>query len=152
MAHLSTADYVAQQVPRVVSQPWSAPIYDSQTVTQHPQVWCIAPELPDRCRCITEQGTRYEMPQLECRRYAETGGSYDPYRPDRRQGDAPRDSTPPPAPPADLAAGSAVAASGMPVGIPAPRPAGVGASSYVPPTYGAWNSDAFGGDAKRRAN
>lgn len=147
VVHLSTPEYVAQQVPRVVSQPWSAPIYDGQSVTQHPQVWCIAPELPEHCRCITEQGTRYEMPQLECRRYAETGGAYDPYRQERRRDDPARS---PAAAPADPSAAPAVAAAALPVGIPGPRPGGVGAASYVPPAYGAWNSDPFGSNGKQK--
>jgi hypothetical protein len=37
---ITTKDYVAQQIPRVPSQPWSAPLYDGQAVTQHPRVFC----------------------------------------------------------------------------------------------------------------
>jgi len=135
---ISAREYIAQQLPRVASQPWSAPIYDGQAVTQHPHVWCIAPADPrnDDCRCITEQGTRYAMDAGLCRKLAIEGGTYDPYKPERRD-DAP-------APPTDRTMQPVVASATLPAGIPGPVPAGVGAQAYTPPAYGKWNADAFG--------
>ncbi|MGN6482730.1 zonular occludens toxin domain-containing protein, partial [Luteibacter sp.] len=95
----TAAEYVEAQMPRIPSQPWSAPLYDGQQVTAHPQVYCIAKGDDSDCHCITEQGTRYTMALDICLSVAKNGPAYDPFKPerpretsDRRQGDRP--STP----------------------------------------------------------
>lgn len=139
---LTTAQYVAQQLPRLQEQPWSAPIFDGQSVTTHPQVWCIAPELPAHCTCITEQGTHYAMEDAHCRKYAAEGGTYDPYKPQRKDDDNSRSVPATPGAPQGPSVASVDA--GMPGGIPAPRESGVGAQEYTPPTYGKWDPNYFG--------
>ncbi|SKB73696.1 zonular occludens toxin domain-containing protein [Luteibacter sp. 22Crub2.1] len=83
--------YVQAQVPRIPSQPWSAPLYDGQQVTTHPQVYCIAKGDDSDCHCITEQGTRYTMPMDICLNVAKNGPAYDPFKPERRQDDHDRE-------------------------------------------------------------
>lgn len=89
----SRRDYVADQIPRVPSQPWSAPLYDGQAVVAHPQVYCIASGDEKRCHCITEQGTRYLMPPDVCLDVAKNGPAYDPFRPAQRRDDDSRRSS-----------------------------------------------------------
>lgn len=134
---MTPAEYVELQRPRVPTQPWSAPLYDGQSVTQHPQVWCIAVVPPGGCRCITEQGTRYTMPDADCRTLAAGGSAYDPYKREDRSRPAVSHAEPRRS---DESAAPAL------VGIPAPagQPVGVAPAAYVPPQYGEWNADAFG--------
>jgi hypothetical protein len=139
-APISTKDYLVAQLPRIPSQPWSAPLYDGQAVTQHPRVWCIAPEIPDPCRCITEQGTRYAMDDALCRQLATGGGTYDPYLPEKRD----RDTAPAPMPTAQQVMGAAVPAQSSLSYVAASSHASVGSQVYQPPTYLPWNADAFG--------
>lgn len=141
---LTAAEYAAQQIPRIAAQPWSAPIYDGQAVTQHPRVFCIAPAEPvPGCKCITDQGTHYEADETLCRKLALEGGTYDPYLPERT------DEAPPSAAPV-VAGAPTLAAAALPLGIPGPKPAGVGAQKYEPPGYGAWNPDALSGSASHK--
>jgi len=86
----TVADYVKDHLPRVASQPWSAPVFDQEAVAAKPDLLCIEHEdprgTPDPegvkmlCFCYTEQVTPYELHSLEeCRRYAR-GGVYNPRR------------------------------------------------------------------------
>lgn len=83
----TAAEYVARYVPRVASQPWSAPAYDGIAVgSEPPRVFCMATgagQLSDgsqgreSCSCVTEQGTLYVMPAQLCRLVARRG-QYEP--------------------------------------------------------------------------
>lgn len=141
--YASAADFAAAHIPRIESMPWSAPIYDAQSVTQHPRLYCMAVERPGPCSCITEQGTRYAASDATCRKVALEGPPYDPYLPQTQ-----------PDPPSTAAAQpvtSPVVASATlpPVGTGAGRERAT-AAPYTPPTYGAWNPDPFGGGARSR--
>lgn len=81
------AQYVEAQMPRIPSQPWSAPLYDGQQVTAHPQVYCVAKGDDSDCHCITEQGTRYVLALDICLTVAKYGPAYDPFKPERPRDD-----------------------------------------------------------------
>lgn len=140
-APLTVRQWIEAQLPRVPTQPYSAPLYDGQAVTRHPRIFCIAVEPPDPCVCMTEQGTRYALDDTACRAFVDAGGIYDPFLPEDRHQHA--QLPPPPVVPAvsPVAVDPGLAMSG----VPAPRPAGVGSQVYMPPGYGPWNSDPFGG-------
>lgn len=67
-------------VPRVLGRPESAPAYaDAARVTEFPRVaGCISSK--KSCRCYTQQGTRVEMLDVQCRDLA-LNPSFDPYKP-----------------------------------------------------------------------
>lgn len=74
-------EYMAQFMPRVASQPWSAPAYDGLSVPpEPPRVFCMigGDHRTGTCTCLTEQGTRYRMPLQTCRAIA-IDGQYEPY-------------------------------------------------------------------------
>lgn len=89
---LTTEQFAAQFVPRIASQPWSAPAYDNMKVSsQPPRVFCMASKAgrgaddvfrPDRCNCVTEQGTKYDLEYSVCKVVAENG-QYEPYYQER---------------------------------------------------------------------
>ena len=80
--------YLAQFVPRVPSQPWSAPAYDHlELSSEPPRVFCmLSGDGIDAqgefkragCSCKTEQATDYRMPIEYCRTIA-LRGQYEPY-------------------------------------------------------------------------
>lgn len=84
---LTVEQYAAQYVPRIASQPWSAPAYDNLKVsTQPPRIFCMASDggldainkrRAASCTCKTEQGTDYELDDALCRTVA-TKGQYEP--------------------------------------------------------------------------
>lgn len=85
----TTAQYATAHNPRIGTMPWTAPIYDQRAVTADPQLYCIASgegldgngqHTEATCTCLTEQGTRYELSQPECRTLARNGPAYNPYR------------------------------------------------------------------------
>lgn len=65
-------------IPRVYGEPWTAPAYDSLRVVRNmPRVVaCIKDS--DRCTCYTEQMTKIDMTQAQCRERVEQG-VYDAY-------------------------------------------------------------------------
>jgi len=71
----SPEEYLAQYSPRVASQPWSAPIYDTLKPSKAPRVFCMSS--PDHCTCMTEQGTPWVLPETVCRTLARWG-QYEP--------------------------------------------------------------------------
>jgi len=86
-------DYVDQFIPRVPSQPWSAPVYaDALTVpNEPPRLFCMSSlgglnglsEVDEpSCTCVTEQGTSYDLEESTCR-YVARRGQYEPYLPRR---------------------------------------------------------------------
>ena len=82
-------DYLAWLTPRVPGQPWTAPAYDKLTVPmQAPRIFCASTgagedadghHRPPSCSCVTEQGTRYSLPDNHCRMLAREG-QYEPFR------------------------------------------------------------------------
>lgn len=72
-------DIREQFVPRVYGEPATAPAYDHlrQVVSMPVIAACIADA--DRCLCYTQQMTKVEMTDSQCRQHA-TRGVFDPYR------------------------------------------------------------------------
>ncbi|PAM45963.1 zonular occludens toxin, partial [Acinetobacter baumannii] len=88
----TTAQYATAHNPRIGTMPWTAPIYDQRAITTDPQVFCISSmegldgrgqRTEASCSCMTEQGTRYELSQPECRTLARNGPVYNPYKQQR---------------------------------------------------------------------
>ncbi|MGV7173825.1 zonular occludens toxin domain-containing protein [Xanthomonas axonopodis] len=81
-------EYARLHEPRFGSMPWTAPAYDQREVTADPELYCMS-SLAGRdasgrmqeasCTCFTEQGTRYELDQPQCRTVARHGAPYNPY-------------------------------------------------------------------------
>lgn len=84
---MTRLQYVDRLTPRIDTQPWSAPVYDGQQVTSHPQIFCVAKADDSDCHCITEQGTRYALELAQCLNVAKYGPAYDPFKPERRRDD-----------------------------------------------------------------
>lgn len=60
--------------PRVESLPFTAPVFDKRVMNTElhiPTLFCYAVEL--RCKCYTQQGTRYNLPQHDCMNIAQFG-------------------------------------------------------------------------------
>lgn len=91
---VTVADYAKDHLPRFATMPWTAPIFDERHVTADPALLCMASSAgldgsgaysyEDQCTCMTEQGTRYDIADGECRRIARQGPVYNPYR-ERRE-------------------------------------------------------------------
>lgn len=65
--------------PRIAQMPMSAPAFDDRPIVSEPRIFCAIGERMG-CRCLTEQGTRYEMDQQQCVAMVQSGGVYDPFR------------------------------------------------------------------------
>lgn len=89
-------------LPRVPELPWSAPIFDGRRAQSDPEVFCMASGAGQdgsgkhreaSCTCLSEQGTRYYLPEASCRMIAKNGQAYNPFRraerDTQRQGAAP---------------------------------------------------------------
>lgn len=86
-------EYVKQFLPRIPSQPWTAPVYDDaiSVPSKAPRLFCMssmggqngqgAHDDPG-CTCLTEQGTSYDLEDATCRFIARRG-QYEPYRDQR---------------------------------------------------------------------
>ncbi len=90
---MSAADYAKQFVPRVPSEPWSAPAYDNVLTlpSEPPRLFCMSSmggmdaqgrSAEPSCTCVTEQGTPYLLAESTCR-FVARRGQYEPYRPIR---------------------------------------------------------------------
>ncbi|EKT4443616.1 TPA: zonular occludens toxin family protein [Stenotrophomonas maltophilia] len=86
-------EYVDKFLPRVPSQPWSAPVYDDalSVPSEPPRVFCMSSLGGENglgghddpsCNCVTEQGSRYDLDEPTCR-YVARRGQYEPYLPRR---------------------------------------------------------------------
>ena len=147
-APMTQEQYLKRFVPRVASMPWSAPAYDDRKPQTNPELYCVTiqSDNSETCRCYTEQATRYEVDAATCWHNVEFG-SYNPFRAppedkDRRRGRQDADDLPT----RPAAASPAIA----PVaGISTGRDRAT-ATPYTPPTFGAWNADAFGGSASHK--
>ncbi|MCW2065487.1 UNVERIFIED_ORG: hypothetical protein M2420_000825 [Stenotrophomonas maltophilia] len=86
-------EYVDKFLPRIPSQPWSAPVYDGalSVPSEPPRLFCMSSlggqnglgEHDDpSCSCVTEQGNGYDIDEPTCR-YIARRGQYEPYLPRR---------------------------------------------------------------------
>lgn len=76
--YADAAAYAEAHVPRVPSNPWSAPIFDAREAVAQPELYCVSSET-GRCLCHTEQGTRYYIEPRTCFQIVHHG-LYNPYR------------------------------------------------------------------------
>jgi len=78
---LSKEEYLRLLTPRVPTKPYSAPAFDHRRVASEPQVFCMSfgHDGTEGCSCMTEQGTRYQMPVSECMYNARYGPDYNPF-------------------------------------------------------------------------
>jgi hypothetical protein len=75
---LSPLQYLERMQARIPGAPWSAPIFDEVNEPQEaPEVYCMIGRV---CHCLTEQGTRYPMAQLQCRNIVHNGGIWNPFK------------------------------------------------------------------------
>ena len=90
---VSPAEYARRFIPRLPSEPWSAPAYDNalNLPTEAPRLFCMSSldglnaqgeYVEPTCSCLTEQGTNYELDQSTCR-FVARRGQYEPYRDER---------------------------------------------------------------------
>ena len=70
-------DYAQHFTPVIPSMPWSMPATMDREVIVQPKIFCMSSEL--FCNCLTEQGTRYLLPDAECRDIARHGPPYNPF-------------------------------------------------------------------------
>jgi len=90
---MSKEEYAARFEPRIPTQPWTAPAYDSLKVSSDaPRAFCMEAgkgedangEMREgSCTCISEQGTWLKAPVMDCR-LAARFGQYEPYYTERR--------------------------------------------------------------------
>lgn len=92
--YATLGDYAKAHLPRFPTLPWSAPIYDSRAVVSEPELICASSSAGHdangewkeaSCTCLTEQATRYDMSDGECRRMAKQGPVYNPYKHPRQE-------------------------------------------------------------------
>lgn len=90
---LPLKEYVDQFLPRIPSQPWSAPVYDDalSVPSEPPRLFCMSSLGGENglgefdgpsCSCVTDQGTAYDLDESTCR-YIARRGQYEPYLPRR---------------------------------------------------------------------
>ncbi len=91
--HRPLKEYVDQFLPRIPSQPWTAPVYENSLSlpSEPPRLFCMSSlggqnglgQIDDpSCSCVTEQGTAYDLDESTCR-YIARRGQYEPYLPRR---------------------------------------------------------------------
>ncbi|AAW75522.1 zonular occludens toxin domain-containing protein [Xanthomonas oryzae pv. oryzae] len=87
---MTSAEYAKRFLPRIPSEPWSAPAYDDKLSlpSEPPRLFCMSSltgnnasgdRIGPTCTCLTEQGTQYVLDQQTCR-YIARRGQYEPYR------------------------------------------------------------------------
>lgn len=96
---MTAAEYAALHLPRFATMPHTAPLYDDREATSDPLLLCMSgmegvdangEHKPGGCTCLSEQGTRYDISEGQCRYVARWGQPYNPYR--RTANDGPRDA------------------------------------------------------------
>lgn len=94
----TATQYADDHRPRFGTMPWTAPVFDGRAASADPQLYCMSSSGGDdvdgnyrepSCVCLTEQGTKYEVGDGECRRVARHGMPYNPYRERREMQPAP---------------------------------------------------------------
>jgi len=80
-AVIDPAAYVAQFVPVIPSQPWSAPAFQGRELQAQPDIYCIASgvDMAEDCRCFTEQVTPIALDTQTCK-FIARHGQYNPHR------------------------------------------------------------------------
>lgn len=76
---LTPAEWAERFIPRNPAIPMSAPAYDDREVVAQPRIACMVGERLG-CKCKTEQGTDWHIPDAVCRDLVTSGGVYDPFR------------------------------------------------------------------------
>lgn len=88
-------DYARLYTPLIANAPWSAPAFTNREALADPQLVCMSAgagvdvdgaHRESSCRCVTEQGTLYATPDVECRRMAREGPMYNPFKSPRHYG------------------------------------------------------------------
>jgi len=72
-SHKTTAQWLADRVPRVPALAYSAPVYDEVTKPITAPYPAACASMGDRCRCYSQQGTVLELPGDTCRSIIEKG-------------------------------------------------------------------------------
>lgn len=91
--NITAAEYAKRFIPRVPSEPWSAPAYDDvlSLPSEAPRLFCMSSmggvnaqgkHADPSCSCVTEQGTLYVVDEPTCR-FVARRGQYEPYRDER---------------------------------------------------------------------
>ena len=93
-------EYLSEHSPRVATMPWSMPAMDERGVQADPQLYCMSSRDGHirSCTCLTEQGTRWEIPVHDCEQIARYGPAYNPFKAPAGAGDRTRKSQDTPAP------------------------------------------------------
>ncbi len=82
-------EYAVAHLPRFATMPWTAPIYDGGVPVGQPELYCMSSQAgydghgewkEASCSCLSEQGTKYDLSQPECRAVARNSTPYNPYR------------------------------------------------------------------------
>lgn len=121
-------DYATNFRPLIPAMPWTMPATVSREPVSQPEVYCISSDVS--CRCLTEQGTRYELPDDTCRDIARYGPSYNPFRQPLASFQGHADSASLPSPPAaaelpgKTSAPTSIAAPAMPSAASSSTPYG----------------------------
>lgn len=85
----TAAEYAIAFTPRIKQMPWTAPGFDGRPVVAEPSVFCSVAgagetatgyESQETCHCLTEQGTKFLLDDLECRTLAREGAPYNPFK------------------------------------------------------------------------
>lgn len=130
-------DYAKWMTPRVTGIPWTAPAFDHLQVRSVPRLACMSLETGE-CNCVSEQGTKVDVPLGVCHMIV-SDGLYNPYvAPDESAGERRSDPKRRDQPQAPAASDAAPA----PAGVAGPQRQRATAVAYAPPTYGPWNPEA----------
>jgi hypothetical protein len=87
--YANATEYAKAHLARFGTMPWTAPIYDGAAPVGQPELYCMSSLEGDdaqgkhkdaSCSCFTEQGTKYDLAQPECRTVARNGTPYNPYK------------------------------------------------------------------------
>ena len=92
-SRMTPAEYAKRFIPRIPSEPWSAPAYDDaiSLPSEAPRLFCMSSlegtnaqgkHTEASCTCVTEQGTGYVIDEPTCR-FVARRGQYEPYRDER---------------------------------------------------------------------
>lgn len=86
--HMTGAQYVKLFEPVVRAWPWSAPAFQSMKPVDYPVPYCMEIERGKGfdCKCLTQQGTRYNVEKSICKQIAEDG-VFDPFHSNRHDAD-----------------------------------------------------------------
>jgi len=131
-------NYIEARVPRVESQPWTAPIFD-EVIPDLPETYsCLMTANKTRCACYTAQGVSVQLDKNTCI-YLAQNGSHDPYKQQRQanKNNLSQHSYPSPLPsePTHYVSGGGIAPAPPPVQSPyASTPATYAAGYGLPPS------------------